>query len=183
MGAGVYPAGYGPAGLDVVLPPGASPPVGLTPIQYYPRALGVSTPLVLAYNPQVLGFVQNADGTLQGVHPIDQQVALALFIEYGSIKSAPTVGSKLRALLNRVDPNRAQAIAGGEIARCLGTLIAQNAILLLNLRLEQSNPGRWLVAVAYTNLKDPRYNPGNPALSSAQSQARVLLGNVGSSSA
>lgn len=183
MGAGTFPAGFGLAGLDPVQPPGASPPVGLTPIQNYQQALGVSTPLVLAYNPQVLGFVQNADGTLQGVHPIDQQVALALFIEYGSIASAPTVGSKFRALLSRVDPKRAKAIASGEVGRCLGRLIAQNAIVVLNVLLDQSVPGRWVIALAYTNLLDPRYNPRNPALSSAQTQARVLLGSVGSSAA
>ena len=177
------PAGFGPAGLDPVQVPGASPPVGLTAVQYYAQALGVQTPLVLAYNPTVAGFLQNADGTLQGIHPIDQQVALALFIEYGSVASAPKLGSKFRAVLQRVDPARAKAVATSELNRCLGPLIAQNAILLLNFTFSQSAPGRTLLAVAYTNLKDPRYNPRNPALSAAQNTNRIVVGTVGSSSA
>ena len=176
-----YPAGFGPAGANPVLPPGASPPTGLQALQYYAQALGIATPLVLAYNPQVNGFVQNTDGSLQGVHPVDQQVALALFIEYGSISSAPTVGSKFRQVLNRVDPQRGLSVATSELNRCLGSLIAQNAILIQNFIVEQQQPGRWLLAVAYTNLKDPRYNPANPALSGAQNTARVLVGTVGSS--
>jgi hypothetical protein len=174
-----FPAGFGPAGLDPVQVPGASPPIGLTAIQYYAQALGVQTPLVLAYNPTVLGFLQNADGTLQGIHPIDQQVALALFIEYGSVSSAPQLGSKFRKVLQRLDPQRVKAVATSELNRCLGALIAQNAILLLSFKVDQTVPGRTLLAVAYTNLKDPRYNPQNPALSAAQNVNRILVGTVG----
>lgn len=178
-----FPAGFGLAGLDPVQPPGASPPVGLTPLQSYAQALGVATPLVLAYSPVVQGFVQNADGTLQGVHPIDQQVALALFIPLGSIPSAPKVGANFAGVLSRVDPQRAKAIATSELNRCLASLIAQNSILLLNFDVTVTAPGRFILAVAYTNLKDPRYNPRNSALSPSQNQNRVLVGTVGSSSA
>src|SRR5271163_3688743 len=106
MGAGVLPAGLGTGGLDPVRAPQAIPPSGLTPAQSYAQAQGLATPLLLKYDPVARGFVLNSDGTYLGVHPVDQQVALSIFIPYGSIKSAPTVGAQWATVLSRVAPQK-----------------------------------------------------------------------------
>jgi phage baseplate assembly protein W len=126
--------------------------------------------------------VQNTNGTLSGVHPVDQQVALALFIELGSIPSAPEIGSKLRTVLSRTDPQQAYQTALDEVNRALALLYAQKAITLLSFALDQSTPGRSILAIGYTNLLDPRYNPNNPALSNTGSVGvagnRTLTGSA-----
>jgi hypothetical protein len=129
------------------------------------------TPLALQFDPTIPGFVQNADGTMTSIHPVDQKVALALFIEYGSISSAPTVGNKLRTLLNRVQPEQVNAIAGAELSRCLGPFIGAGEITLTGFTVTQTGSGRTSLSVAYVNLKDPRYTPA-----AAQAAARSLSG-------
>jgi hypothetical protein len=171
MGAGVFPAGLGPAGADPVAGPPSPVVNGLTPAQFYVQAQGVRTQLMLAYDPIARGFVLNADGTYVGVHPIDQQVALALFIPYGSIKSAPTLGSKWVTVLSRVAPQQVMAVARNELNRCLARFLAQKQILILTFTVDQSVLGRSLISVGYTNLLDPRYNPNNAAYTTAQNPA------------
>lgn len=172
MGAGTSPAGMGPAGFEPVVVPADTPPSGLTPVQFYAQARGVKTPLVLLYDPSVQGFVQNTDGTFQGVHPIDQELALAVFIPYGSIPSAPTVGSKFTTCFNRVSPNRVQSIGRSELNRCTASLLARKAIVILSFTVAQNANGRFQPVIGYTNLLDPRYNPQNPALAGRVLQAK-----------
>lgn len=171
MGAGVAPAGAGLAGYDPVVVPSDATSSGLEPVQFYASARGQTTPLALKYDPSVLGFVMNADGSFQGVHPIDQQVALAMFIPYGSISSAPTVGAKWNTVFSRVPSYKVQAVGLNELNRCLAALIAQNAIAILSFSVTQNAYGRYQPSLAYTNLLDPRYNPSNPAVA-----ARTLSG-------
>ena len=145
--------------------------IGLPPFPPSSAPSVPQTPLALQFDPTVPGFVMNADGTMASIHPVDQKVALTLFIELGSISSAPNVGNKLRTVLNRVQPEQVNAIAGAELNRCLGPFISAGEITLTGFSVTQTGSGRTSLIVAYINLKDPRYTPA-----SAQVAARSLSG-------
>jgi len=79
MGLGSYPAGSTLGGVDV-------------------NAFSAATAVFSAsakWDPNQRVVVLNSDGTVATVHYVDQQVALALGIELGSIPSAPSVGIRL----------------------------------------------------------------------------------------
>jgi hypothetical protein len=134
------------AGLDPQLP------ALVLPTPAYPTAL--------AFDPSVRQYVQNADGTMESLDPVDAAVALALGIEFGKLPSAATFGQKLRTILNRVSPARQQNIATQEVLRVLGTLISNGDITLRSVTVQTAGSlGQTSVTVNYTNLRTARPNP------------------------
>lgn len=138
MGAGNFPAGVGPAGLDPVYV--ATP---TTPGTF---------PTALAFDPGLRGYVQNADGTMKSIDPVDAEVALLLGIEQGSIPSAATLGQKLRAVLTRTPPSKQKAIATQEVLRVLGPLLnaASPTIALINVAVDSSGAKRGAISIGIT---------------------------------
>lgn len=139
MGAGNFPAGTGfgeKAGLDPIYVP--TPTVR--------RAL----PQALVFDPGARAYVQNADGTMASIDPVDSEVALLLGIEFGSIPSAATFGQKLRAVLTRTPPARQQAIATQEVSRVLGRLMASGAINLISVAVDSSGAKRGAISIGVT---------------------------------
>lgn len=148
MGGYLYPAGVSPAGRDptVFLAP---PPI-------------VVTPRAVKFNPTTKQFVMNADGQLADVHPVDAAVARILCIEQGSVPSQPSLGTRLRALTNRVDPRQVPNIALNEVKRALQPYIDRGDVLLVSVTADVSTPGRTIFVVQYVNMRDPATNPTNP---------------------
>lgn len=144
MGAGSFPAGFGPAGADPVYVAGAViPPV-------LPRAL--------KFDPQTRRFVQNADGSMADIHPVDQQVIFLLFFERGSIPSQPTLGTRLRARIERLDPRKVPGVALDEVKQALNPLILAGDVRLVSVVSDTTFPARGLFVVTYVNLRDPATN-------------------------
>lgn len=152
MGAGSYPAGFGMAGVD----PAFMPPSPVTP-----------TIAAIQFDPATRQHVQNADGTMAEAHPVDALVVNLLFYEQGSVKSAPTLGQRIRARCNRVDPAKVPAIVTEEVRAVLLPLIQAGDIDLISVDTDTSTPGRLLDAVTYRNLRAP----GAPTLT-ARSNAQ-----------
>lgn len=141
MGAGTFSAGSGGAGVD----PGYVPPP--PPAYTLPRAL--------KFDPSVRQFVQNADGSMADIHPVDAQVAYLLFFEAGSSPSQPTLGTRIRQRTTRVNPKQVPAIVLDEVRSALGKLIAAGDVRLVTVTVDQTSPGAIFYTVSYVNLRDP----------------------------
>jgi len=137
MGAGNFPAGFGPAGLDPL--PDPVPPRSVTP------------PAALRYDGATKDFPLDANGHYLGIHPVDQAVALALLIGLGTISSARNTGAAFRQI-KRITPSTvAQATDMANAA--LKDLVRAKKIEILDISVEtRVPPGATLVAVSYTNL-------------------------------
>lgn len=152
MGAGDYGAGLGGAGFDPVLP--ASSPI-----------TDAAPPLAVYFDLATKTYLSNADGTLKGMHPVDQRVVLALGIEAGSLTGVPSQGHRFRSRLSRVPPATIPRIALDETRLALKNLLLAKDILLLAVETDTTVRGRVLIAVTYVNMRDPATNIRNPNLS------------------
>lgn len=146
--------GNTPLGLLCVL--------GADPVQVVAAGPSSTPPTALQFDPSTRQFVQNADGTMASIHPVDQRVALAIFIEEDSIGSQTTLGNKLRKLLERIDPNKVVPVATAEIKRVLQTMIDAGDVILVGVTVDQSVTQRVGLAVTYVNTRLPTFNPQSP---------------------
>ena len=154
MGAGSFPAGMGGAGVDPSYVPLSAP--AYTP----PRAL--------MFDPRVRQFVQNADGSMADVHPVDAQVVYLLFFEAKSSPSQPALGTRIRKRITRVNPKQIPAIVLDEVKTTLGKLIAAGDITLVSVTVDQNSPGAVFYTVSYVNLRDPATDVRNPLATSVR---------------
>lgn len=144
MGAGEFDAGEGLAGED--------------PVPAFAQPRNVTPPVALLLDGRTLDFPLDTTGLYRSVHPVDQEVALALMAKFGTIAGAPDTGNKLR-LIRKLGP-RTKAEATNIVNEAIGALIAANDIKLLDLTIETRTPqGALLVAVSYQNL---RLKPSQP---------------------
>lgn len=150
MGAGQFPAGGFPggpferAGVDPVWVGAPSPP----PKQFRSIKFDLGTRT----------FPFNADGTAYDVHPVDQRVAILLWVPQGSLGSSPGIGTRIKARIARVDPRSIPTIVRDEVRNVLQPLIAAGDITLLRIDVDASVPGRAAWAVYYKNLRDTSDN-------------------------
>lgn len=138
---GLFTAGFGttPFAADAVAPPSAP--------------LATSVPAALTFDQKSRSFLQNADGTMASAHPVDQEVALALGIEWGTIASAKDVGHKFRKILRASGPSTVAAVKD-EVNRVLARPLARKDIALLGVDVDTTKVrGRILVFVRYKNLR------------------------------
>lgn len=144
MPLGDYPSGVGPLGHDPVADPSAA---------------ASPQPLAPLIHPGSKDAVALAGGALQGVHPVDQAVSLALGIRRGTLGSLPGQGSGLLDLTHRGRGFEAQVRFVVEAA--LATLINRRDIALIETRVETAGETSALV-VTYRNLR-LRPDPSDPA--------------------
>jgi hypothetical protein len=139
MGTGLFAAGLGRAGTDPVYVPAIATPPTL--------------PAAVKWDPNARQWVQNADGTMAAVHPVDQIVALRLTLEEGSVPSARSVGNNVRRRIARVAPARVPSIIADEVRLVLSDLIANGDVRVVSITVDQTMPGRVTFAVTYLNLR------------------------------
>ncbi len=139
MGAAQYPAGNGPAGEDPL------------PALTAPR--NVQPPAALLFDGASRAFPLDANGLYRAIHPVDQRVALALLIALGTVGSAPSLGSSLRAI-RRIVPTT-PTDARNRIDVALSDLVAARDIEVTKVEVEtrRAPTGSLLVAVSYRNLR------------------------------
>lgn len=142
-GAGSSPAGATPAGLDVVVQ---------APTQRAPA------PAALRLDLGTRDFVV-IDGAYAELHPVDQEVLLALGIEKGKLASTPDVGNRIRRN-RRVAPAILETVVRNDVRLDLAHLLDAGKIELLAVDVDTSVRGQTKVAITYRNL---RLNPGAPA--------------------
>lgn len=139
-GAGGSAAGTGPAGFSPIDAPS-------------PSKVG-SPPRATNYDPVIRDFTTTS-GFYDAVHPIDQAVVLALMIEQGSLKSAPTVGQRYRkakrasgaAFTSEIEDLTRQA---------LKRLTDTQKIKILSIEVDAKTRGQTRVQVSYMNLMTAR---------------------------
>lgn len=138
MPAGSWPAGSVIAGGDVFVRSPAVPP----------RQASAK------YNATSKTAVVLSDGSIAVVHYVDQQVALALGVELGTIPSAPTIGIDL-SRVRRATKATFQRTVEDAVKGALGFLLATKSIRIDSIVTTWSPVGRSSWVVNYTNLVVP----------------------------
>lgn len=136
MGAGSYEAGAGGAGEDPVADPST------------PRA--VTMPRAAKFDAASKAFPFDDDGRLQDAHPVDQEVALALWVVAGTLASAPELGHGLRSV--RLDSARKKAVEDA-VRLALAALLSRGDIEVLGIESASPQRGALAVEVTYRNLR------------------------------
>lgn len=155
MGLGSYPAGSTLGGVDV------------NPFSAEAAAMASAA----KWDPLLRVVVLNSDGTVATVHYVDQQVALALGVELGTIPSAPNVGIRLSNIRTATVASFALACRDSTVGALVG-LLRSRAIVLgdpltgidIVAQYDPAGNSRW--AVNYQNLlaPSPRGRTANVAL-------------------
>lgn len=131
------PAGFEPAGFGVST---------RVPAPHAPAPAAVKLDLVTR------DFVVTG-GAYAELHPVDQEVLLALGIEQGKLASSPNVGSRLRRNRHRrVAPEVLETVVRDDVRLDLAHLIDAGKIELVAVDVDASARGQTKVAVTYRNL-------------------------------
>lgn len=131
------PSGDGLAGID----PTADPITRVVPNTMRAAKFDVSTK----------SFPFNASGQLIVVHPVDQQVQLALGTEYGKMPACPTVGNRLREVANNSSEDAFPKAAEAEVNRALAKLLTNGDITIQSVNSAEYPLGRAVTEVRYVN--------------------------------
>lgn len=148
MPAGSFGAGTGLAGFDPV------EPLSETPFSRPPNAL--------LFDPNTRDFRLGADGRFVSVDPVDQEVALALWIRQNSLGSVPGAGSRLRSIARAGGPSlisETQDI----VRQALKRLTDRKAIQIDQIDVTTPVRGKILVIVTYENLEIQTPRPKSKA--------------------
>ena len=138
MGAGDFPAGAGFAGHSPVVPAGAD-----------------ATSIRSAYFDMITrSFPLDAQGELQRVHAVDQEVALALGISLTGVSSSIATGLDTRRL-RRTSRQAMELTVLSVVRDALATLIDAGDIRFLGAPLAPDANGRPFFYVDYVNLRIP----------------------------
>lgn len=137
MGAGNWPAGSVIAGGDVYVRSPAVPP----------RQASAKFDTI-THDAVVL-----SDGSIAVVHFVDQQVALALGVELGTIPSAPTIGIRLAGIRLSTKATFQRAVEDA-VRGAVGFLLATKSIRIDSI-VGKWTPNRKPWTVNYTNLVIP----------------------------
>jgi hypothetical protein len=137
-GAGAFGAGAGSGGFDPVLDASDS---------------NASTaPSALLFDPNTRDFRLGADGRFVAVHPVDQWVALQLWLRKGSVGSVPGAGCDLRNLSRQGGQGYVASIQD-MVRLSLKTMIDNGSIRVIGIAVQTPSRGQTFVQVTYVNLK------------------------------
>lgn len=125
-------------------------------------------PRAINYDPNEKDFTvsENAAGIIlyDAIHPVDQQVVLALTIALGSLKSAPTVGHRL-AEVNRLSGATLQRAVDDRIRLALKRLTTAGKVSILAIDIDVRIHGQLKIATSYQNLVTRKIFAGKTAVS------------------
>lgn len=153
MPLAAFACGLGPVGHDPVADPSDA------------AAVQELAPLI---HPATKDAVPLSTGALQGVHPVDQAVSLALGIRRGTLGSVPTQGSPLADLEWGGRGMDAQVRLA--VQEALAVLISRKDVDLLSVTTEPAGSG-FTVSVSYRN----RRLPADPSASSVPTTLLVAV--------
>ena len=132
-----------------------SHPFGRGPLGFDPRTTtdGTVTPATsaLLFDVSSKATLLDANGFARSVHPVDQEVALAIGVELGTLKSSPTVGldyERLRSATRKT----ILAVAIDAVNVALAGPLGRGDIKILGVQAE-TNAGRISLIVEYVNLR------------------------------
>lgn len=103
-------------------------------------------PRALVFDGRTRTFLLGDDGRYLDGHPVDQEVALALLIEFGSITSAPSTGTTIRRV-QYLSGAKVLAEVSDRVRRSLARPLRDGDIQELSLSV--TNPSPWALTVVY----------------------------------
>lgn len=129
---------------------GAEDPVHETATSYVP-------PLAPLYDIRTRSFPLNIDGTLKGINPIDQMMALALGMINGQIKGVASQGTNYKSL-SRLAPDQLQPAAENIVLTqtIVARLVQNGDVTILTITTFVVSPGSNQVGVEYLNNRTKR---------------------------
>lgn len=137
FGSGAFGAGVGPFG--------AAPADGTAAATSVQSAARLFDPATRDWR------LDPTTGLFATVHPVDQEVALALWIKQGTIGSAANIGNQLRSIVRQGGAGfigKVQDI----IRLALKRLLDRNAIRVVDISVSTPNRGQTFILVTYVNL-------------------------------
>ena len=139
MGAGSYAAGTGFAGADPVAP--------------FSAVVTSSTPQAVMFDIGSRTLVQNADGTMKAVHPVDQEVMLCLGVEAGKVSSVPDLGHRIKRIARAGGPSVVANVQDA-VKLALANVLKRKDIQINRIDVDVTTVrGRIVAAVEYLNLR------------------------------
>ena len=145
MSAGLYPAGYGPCGLD--------------PQPTLSTSQSSVAPVAIMFDGATRDFPLNPEtGRYYGVTSVAQRVELALLTQFGKTPAVPTMGLNLAGVVP-VAGDKLQADVDSAVRTALAQPIANGDIKILEITGTSPNRGRIRVYVRFQDLRDPLAPP------------------------
>lgn len=138
MGAGLYPAGSGPAGADPTQPGGS---------------VSINTPSAMRYEGASRDWAKDASGQYRRVHWVEQAFVLGCLIRKGAIKSRPEVGNSLFEIKYLGGISLAAEVNDRiRTAVPIASLLAEGAASIDRIEHSHNPQGQLRVAVYFRNL-------------------------------
>lgn len=96
----------------------------------------------------------NADGSVQTLHPVDQEVIFNLSNKLGTVPNDPTRGLDIDAIRRATDANK-QRTAEDKVSLALATLISNGDVEVIGVSAESDPVPPWQlgISVTYRNLR------------------------------
>jgi hypothetical protein len=142
MGAGDYPAGDGPAGLD--------------PVQSVDARSGARAPAALRFDAETREFLIDESteeyANFLESHPVDQGMSLSLLVRRGDVPAVPELGNELHRVTGTKSTLAAQINRYVMNAYPLRDLVLAREIEVTSVQYSWSAIGRLIVRVDYRNL-------------------------------
>jgi hypothetical protein len=126
-------------------------PAGVESITIPARVTAV-LPAAILFDLSTRTFPLNADGTFKAIHPVDQQVALALGIQQGAIGSYTKLGNKLRAIKRGGGPQLISQVQDA-VRQAVAAIVARNDILVTEVAVFTPVRGQITLSFTYVNLR------------------------------
>lgn len=143
MGAGEFPCGTTPCGLDGLVSTGRTRP---------------EPPAALGFDGQTKDFMLDARGRYVGEHPVDAKVFLIVRTALRSMRSAPMTGQTLTEM-QYIEPLTIQSLTENKLTTALAAVVAAGEIQIHSIDVDTSVPGRLAARLNYTNLVTRRRIP------------------------
>lgn len=140
------------------------PPIGLGSVVCGGGLCGADVPTLSAvvapitnpeyYVPLARSTALNADGSVQTLHPVDQEVIFNLSNKLGSVPNDPTRGLDIDAIRRATDANKLRT-AEDRVNVALRTLLAAGDIEVVSVAVTDSPAPPWNlgISVTYRNLR------------------------------
>jgi len=137
-GFGTYPLGASPFGHDPSVPTG-------------PR--GAYLPAAPNYDGNSQDWATDEDGRVESIHPVDNGVQMAMFVQQGELKSAPTVGNTLLQCQELGTPRQQSEVEGiVRKANPIARYLTDGSITITAIETElRTQTGALMVKLHYTN--------------------------------
>lgn len=130
------------------------PPFGGDVAPDVPAARPTSLPRAILFDGSSRTFPRDADGRLIDIHPVDQEVALAVLLVQGGIASSPATGSTLRSVESGADGGL-QIDVERRLTAALARPLAAGDIRIIWIRTRIGPRWRTGIHLRYQNLRDP----------------------------